>query len=403
MSKGADKAKESSRNIGRWTVVLLSLGGLAAAWYLVEMHIQAVLGQDVGGSLCRAHDLLDCQAAAQSAFSTVAGIPIALFGLCFYAGTLLLALFDRESLRQMDKPFGPAALSASLYGLALLYSLFLGGVSLVVLKSACPFCVMLYLINGLGLGAALSWVGRSPRELMRAQLKSLREVINGWSGLFLLTFGFVLLVGVQIVEVALRDGAIEQAQKLEAKEAKTYDPGDYRLSDAPAKGPKDAPVHIVVFSTFPCPYCATFSPVLEVLGREFVEELRVEYRHFPMPTQEYGQETAYGAHCAGEQGAFWPMHDLLFERAPAHSPEEILGYVRELELDEEAFKRCESSSATKARVELDVEAGTKLGVDGTPTFFMNGNKFEGALPFDVLRSLIKEELRAQESDRRREY
>lgn len=397
MSIKEQEALASARNLGRWTVILLTIGGMAAAWYLVEHYIQAILGKEVGGAVCRAYASFDCEGAATSSFAALGEIPIALLGLCFYAGIFLIALFDRESIRVSERAFRPAALAVSLFGLSLIYSLFLAGVSAFSLKSFCPFCVMLYLINGLGFVAALTWAGRSPAQILGAQIRDLRGLLSGTSGLFLFAFGFVLLLGVQTLETALRDGAAEMNRRQEAAKEKVYEPGDYRLSDAPAKGPADAPVHITVFSTFPCSYCAAFALVLDVVEEKFPEELRIEYRYFPAPTQEDGQATAYGAHCSGEQGKFWPMHDLLFARAPEHGPEKIREYARELGLDQEAFEQCLKSPETRARVEVDVQAGLKLGIDGTPVFFINGKKIEGSVPVDLMLRIINEELESVQS------
>ncbi len=390
-----ERRAESTRNTARWATFLISGGGFALAWYLNEMHLQASLGQTVGGALCDAHRVMDCESAASSHFSEIFGIPIALLGLCFYAGAMALVLFDRQAVRVSDAPFRPAALTTTLFALSLGYSLFLGGVSLFVLQTLCPFCVMLYVVNGIGLAAAAMWAGGSPWRVIQGQLKSPVGVANGWTALFVGTFGFFLLVGMQVSDVAERDRRIRTAERPSLVEQQALDPAVVHRPGAPAMGPDDAPVQIVKFSNFPCPHCAVLADVLHRVKEEYPEEVRVEYRYFPLPHQEHGMTAATAAFCAGEQGEFWRMHDLLFAGAPAHDRDSVARYAEQLDLDEEVFSRCLDSSEAKQWVDSDVAAGRRLGVEATPSFFINGYPLAGALPVEMMRELINEVLKGQ--------
>lgn len=385
---------ERGRDLARWATALLALGGLVVAWYLVEMYIQATAGQDVGGALCGAHDAVNCEAAAMSSFSTIFGIPIALLGLCFYAAVLTLSLFDRPGVRASSQPFRPAAIATTLFGVGLLYSLFLAGVSVFDLGSLCPFCVMLYAVNGLGFAAAIYWAGEKPHHIFLAQLKRPADFLNGWTGVFAFAFGITLLMGIQVMSTSINERLADQDRVASMTAVERVDQERYRVEDAPAKGPRDAPVHIVEFSNFPCPHCGRLATVLDTISDEFGELVRVEYRHYPLPTQQSGHDAARAAYCAGEQDEFWPMHDELFANAPRHDVASLHQYARGLGLDEQEFAQCLDSDRARQRVDQDVTAGRQLGIQGTPTFFINGARVEGALPLDMMRQLVIEELQS---------
>ncbi len=385
------------RDLARWTTALVSAGGFAVAWYLMEMHVQASVGEAVGGALCGAHSVVDCTAAAQSRYSMLFGIPIALLGQCFYAAVFVVALFDRQKVRDSAEPFRPGAIASTLFGVGMIYSLFLAGVSIIELKSLCPFCIMLYVINLLGVVGASMWAGEKPHQVVKRQLQRPSGFFNGWTGLFAMTFGLILLVGTQVADSAIRDRLQEQARAMEqtGQEVTRVEESLYRAEHSPAKGPVDAPVHIVKFSNFPCPYCGALAGVLDQISEEFGDDLRVEYRHFPLPSQADGAASAHAAQCADEQGRFWEMHDALFSAAPELGPESIRDLVGRLDLDPDAFEECMESDRPRETVDKDIEVGRLLDIEGTPVFFLNGHRFDGARGPDMIRPLVEEAIGEQ--------
>jgi protein-disulfide isomerase len=150
-----------------------------------------------------------------------------------------------------------------------------------------------------------------------------------------------------------------------------------------AVGPEDAPVTIVEFSDFECPYCREGSAELKKVFDRYPGKVRVVFRNYPLDTScntymprsghLYACRAAMMARCAGTQGRFWEMHDALF-----HLPEMRLATLDELPsklgLSPEAFSACMSDEGTLAIVKADIEEGHRLGVDGTPTLFVNGRK-----------------------------
>jgi protein-disulfide isomerase len=162
-----------------------------------------------------------------------------------------------------------------------------------------------------------------------------------------------------------------------------------------ARGPKDAPVVIVEYSDFQCPFCkSVLATVNEIMAR-YPEKVKWVFRDFPIATLHPTVPKAHeAARCAGEQGKFWEYHDLLFERSPSHSPDQLKQYARELTLDGPAFTRCLESGKHQAEVDQDVQEGTRLGVTATPTFFINGRLLSGAQPIAVFRKLIESALKS---------
>jgi protein-disulfide isomerase len=160
-----------------------------------------------------------------------------------------------------------------------------------------------------------------------------------------------------------------------------------------ARGPRDAPVTIVEFSDFQCPFCKTVVATLKQLTAQYSDRVRWVFRDFPIAGLHPEAQRAHeAARCAGEQGKFWPYHDLLFERAPEVSPAALRAYAAQVGAEAAAFSQCLESGKHRAAVNADIETGTRLGVTGTPTFFINGQLLVGNQPLAEFQRLIEREL-----------
>ncbi|MFK7984506.1 MAG: DsbA family protein [Sandaracinaceae bacterium] len=162
------------------------------------------------------------------------------------------------------------------------------------------------------------------------------------------------------------------------------------IEGAPERGSPMASVTIVEFSDFECPYCGRAHPIVQQVLREFEGRVRVIFRNYPLSAHPHALPAARAAVAAGNQDHFWEMHDLLFEHQRQLEEEDLLGYAEQLGLDMDRFGEDLASPETQARVEADREMGRELGIEGTPSFFINGRRFRE--PPSALAAYIREEL-----------
>jgi len=167
-----------------------------------------------------------------------------------------------------------------------------------------------------------------------------------------------------------------------------------KVDGAFAKGPKDAPVTIVEFSDFHCPFCRGAVTTLNDVMRQFPGKVRWVYRDFPIASlHPQAAKAAEAARCAGEQGKFWEYHDVLFESQQQTTVADFKRFADQLKLEPKGFAACLESGRHQAAVQLDIEDGARLGITGTPTFFINGRLLVGNQPVDNFKKIIEAELR----------
>ena len=160
-----------------------------------------------------------------------------------------------------------------------------------------------------------------------------------------------------------------------------------------ARGPREAPVTIVEFSDFHCPFCKTVVGTLKQITAQYGERVRWVFRDFPIPALHPEAPIAHeAARCAGEQGKFWPYHDVLFDRAPVSAPAALRDLAVLVGAEPAAFNQCLGSNKYRAAVAADMEVGTQLGITGTPTFFINGALLVGNQPITEFQRAIEREL-----------
>ncbi len=152
-------------------------------------------------------------------------------------------------------------------------------------------------------------------------------------------------------------------------------------------GSSSASAYLVEFSDFECPACGTFEPTVKSLTTKYADRLLFSYRHFPLPQHIEGQPAAMAAEAAGQQGKFWEMHTLLFKNQKSLSSTIYTELAKELNLDLKAFEKDRKDSSLSAIISADTDSGTSIGVNATPTFFLNGVKLELADPSDLVRAV----------------
>ena len=158
--------------------------------------------------------------------------------------------------------------------------------------------------------------------------------------------------------------------------------------DDPSIGPANAPVTIVEFSDFQCPYCQQSVATLKELRRLYGDKIRVVYRDYPGPNHPQAAPAAEAAQCAGDQGKFWEYHDSLFAHQAPGIGWNFTELAKEIELNQDAFTTCLNTGRYREEVSKDLHDGFKLGVTSTPTFFLNGRPLIGARSFEEFKLLI---------------
>jgi protein-disulfide isomerase len=144
-------------------------------------------------------------------------------------------------------------------------------------------------------------------------------------------------------------------------------------------GPDDAPITLVEYGDYECPYCGMAYPVVKAIQRELGSSLRFVFRNFPLgEAHPHARHAAQAAEAAGAQGKFWEMHDMLFEHQSALEDADLIGYAKALGLDAERVARELKEGTYAKRVRNDFRNGMRSGVNGTPTFFINDQRYDGS-------------------------
>ncbi len=162
--------------------------------------------------------------------------------------------------------------------------------------------------------------------------------------------------------------------------------------DDPQKGARNAPVTVVVFSDFQCPFCKNVEPTITQLLAAHPNDVRVIWKNLPLAMHPQAMPAALAAEAAREQGKFWEMHDLMFQNQGTLSPDQFDVWAKQLGLDVARFKAARASAATRARVEEDAQLGAKVAPQGTPTLYVNCSAVVGAQPLEVFQKVVAAQL-----------
>ncbi len=156
-------------------------------------------------------------------------------------------------------------------------------------------------------------------------------------------------------------------------------------------GGKSAPVTIIEFSDYECPFCKRAEPTVQQVLKTYGDKVRFVYRDYPLPFHKDALPASEAAHCAAAQGKFWPYHDKLMASQDV-GQEKLDQFAGEVGLDKAKFDECVKDKKFSADIERDQKDGQKVGVNGTPTFFINGRMLDGAQPFEKFQEVIDEEI-----------
>jgi len=163
--------------------------------------------------------------------------------------------------------------------------------------------------------------------------------------------------------------------------------------NGPGVGSPGAKVTIVEFSDFQCPFCARGRQRVDEITSKYKDKVRIYFRNFPLESiHPMAFHAAEAAGCALEQNKFWEYHNVLFDHQDKLDEKNLLQYAKDLNLDEKSFTQCLKSGKKSADIRKDMEEAGKVGVNSTPTFFVNGRAVRGAQPIEAFSEIIDEEL-----------
>lgn len=413
-------------------LLLLALVGLAAATFALYEHVVYTNGLATGPSVCSISEYLDCTKVNTSEWSRFFGIPLGAYGVFFYACLigLLLASLCTKAVSHRDA----AAVIFFFSVIASLCSIALLGISHFIIGALCIMCMTLYLVNFLLLGATAlgAWRGRFG-EGMRAGFDATAHFLGITLLLLpartsaasaLARLGFLLIVAAAVLSVRLPDTMLGYLRSglpperdpmvIEQVEAWRSAPVDApRVVDGAGnqsdlrEGPADAPISIVEFADFECPFCRNMYKTLHEVLRSYEGSYTFVFKNFPLDnscnpsiTRQFHLYACTAAHftrCAGEQGKLKEGIDLVFTDPLLDHPEGISNpqlrdalvqkAAQQLGLDGAALQECIDSKRYAAKIVQDVEEGRRLGLASTPSIWVNGKLLEGMSP-EVMRAVF---------------
>jgi len=372
-------------------LALTTVGTFLAAW-LILIHL-LLKAQPDSGSFCNFGGYLDCDIVNSSRFASVLGVPVAYGALAVY---LLLAAICVAELWGNTKPRA-LAYARGLGAFAVIYSVYLAFISVSVLQALCVFCVALYAVN-IGLAAVGWWRPPAPRVrflgLLAGDLKQLRSGFQLWPaqlGLVSLLVGAVVLrqlgVSMQSEEPVFSSNVVVSGQIT-------------RVAVGHEEGPADAPLVVMEFIDFECPFCKRAAVVIDQLRSQYAGQVRFVLKHHPLDracntalrrgAHRRACQAADAAVCAGRQGRLWQFQTEVFARGVGDN--EIEDAAQAIGLDVAAWRQCRWAESSREIVKADIEDGLRVGVRGTPSFIVgdrlvSGKKGLEELPREIARQL----------------
>lgn len=379
--------------------MVLAAIGLGVSLTIDHVH-RRLVADAAYTSFCNVNASVNCDVVLGSRYAMLAGVAVSTWAIVYFASFLgLVVAVAYVSGAQTRDRLARVLLLLSVWGL--LFAIYMAGIAFLVLRTVCLMCSALYIVN-IGVFVA-AWLLRS--QTRRGGRRQIEESAARDRVVLLGSLGAVLLL-IVIGSWEAFGGGVRQgdAADIARDRPKFYEwymaqpmtsmSGD----DGHARGSANAPVTIVEFSDFECGHCAAFHGSLDDVLPKLGQDVRIVFRHFPLdpscnpkvPSAVHPQAclAAVASECAAEQGQFWQYHDLLFGNQRQLGRQFLLQYASQLGMDMPRFTSCLGSAEARTRVERDAKEGAVLGIDSTPTVFINGRTIKGALDAQELSDAV---------------
>lgn len=392
----------TSKSIKWKAAIVLAIAGIATSLYSIKHHMEfKVKGHTDAG--CNINSTISCDAVAASKYSEVLGIPLGVWGLGYFLAMAVLAttiLMDHKSRKEHEPAWFVMA------GIGVLSSLVLGGISLGLLGQVCVVCVFIYALTLGQAGIAWSLWGER-RENMELSPKNISNgLVTAVIAVAVSVLGFTTLRPSAELPAELQDlpGKVDgkvnpltlAATAVEIPINKNAYSG---LGEDFRKGPDDAKIVIVEFADYMCPACGQTAPVLEELSHQLGSRAQIVFKNFPLSNQcnsgvtsdmhPHSCDIAKLARCAGNRGKFWDYHLLAMAEQTRASKEQARAWGKTVGLTDGEMDECLASKDILAKIRDDISLAEKVGVNSTPTIFINGRKYFGERSAPALRAVIE--------------
>ncbi len=369
----------------RWPLLLirvLAVLGLSIATYLSVLHYQAGASGPINSPLCAVATAINCNAVLSSAYARLFDVPVAVWAAGTYATILGVSFLAQTGLLVL------------LCGWTFAFSVYMAGLSFLVIKSVCLFCLSLYTIN---LGLLLSAVALAHTSALLAG----RQIVYSLAGYAVLVIGlgwWQIHVATVIPPTPVAIGAPTGTDAEFVRFYNTRPLVTLRGAERHTKGPAEAALTISEFADFRCPTCARAREVLRQVLNSNPNDVRLIFRHYPLDKEcnstlsqqvhARSCEAAFAAECAGEQGKFWEYADLLFVDQKEYKRQDLETYAGAVSLDMGRFNACLDEGRVKNRIQEDIEEAGRVGIRATPTLVVNGHLIERLPSLDQFATML---------------
>jgi len=368
----------------------LNVAGWANAFYALWHRQNLFVNGLSEKSFCNVNDFIDCDSVAFSKFSAFLNFPVAAWGMLFYAVTIFLALSMYFALQDARKESALKKVKIFFYSqiASLVVTLLLAGISLFKLNTLCIICLVTYLIN---IGIFL--VTLKLNSVASTDSKSDQLLIPQVGGMFIggiaLILGLHLLMPTLVTTMANKSQLDESVINGVMQKFLSQQPFAFSLDQGPSFGPKDAPIVVVEFSDYQCPYCALSARTIPTLIKAYGDKVRYVYKFYPLDSacNPKMDRAAHPLACRAakvsyclfkEKGsdAFYKFKSETFEKQADMTPESLVASAKGLGANEETLKKCLDDASTHQYVLDNVNEGVSAKVEGTPAIYVNGRIVE---------------------------
>lgn len=367
-----------------------TLAAMGVHWYLTRQHIAIKYSADLGSALCNISETVNCSGTIMSSFSEVFGVPLSIFG---FITNLFILIFGLKSLYLDQDPKKSAAVTLGLSLFSVASSVAMGLVSVVIVKSLCPFCVTAYVLSFITLFAAFKWTTGFNWSVLG---KYSQNLATAFIALFIT--GFV--AGKVVIGTSVNRDLLDRVQ-LAVSDWKMKSPTEAQFIEPLTYGPDSAKMKILEFSDFLCPHCKTAYPLIHEFAKRHKNDVQIIFQNFPLdncggPAENPGRrcDLAKIAFCSQKQNKGWEAQEYLFANQEnlyeiSNLDEDIPKVAEKIGVNGEALKTCVKEAATLQAIKGQLEVGKKLGVQGTPAIFINNKLFQGGASVLAFEEIFK--------------